>query len=240
MAVTTELAAPYAPVSVMMDIIQRHRDRGLPKPINGETLQRAGLVTESLTPRTVQALSVLDLVDQAGNPTPVFEGIRLAPETEYKKRLEDWLKAAYADVFAFTDPTKDDVTQIGDAFRSYTPPGQRDRMVNLFIGFCKAAGLISESASIPTKPKISSNGTSTVTPKASAKATAKTTPKGHAQESVPGGLPPALVGLLQSLPDPATGWLQAERDKFNSAFGMLLDFYIPIVKTKTKAESSDD
>ena len=94
MAVTQATAAPYAPTRTMIDIIERHRDRGLPKPINAETLQRAGLVTESLMSRTLQTCTTLDLIDEAGNPTAVFEGIRLAPEAEYKKRLEDWLKFA--------------------------------------------------------------------------------------------------------------------------------------------------
>ena len=215
MAVTTEAAAPYAPISVMMDIIQRHRDRGLPKPINGETLQRAGLVTESLTSRTVQALTVLDLVDQAGNPTPVFEGIRLAPETEYKKRLEEWLKGAYADVFSFTDPSKDDLTQIGDAFRTYTPPGQRDRMVNLFVGFCKAAGLMTETATQMPKPKPASSAAHAAPKKVTIKLAQKGSANGYSQDQFTNSLPPALLGLLQSLPNPSVGWLQSERDKFN-------------------------
>lgn len=237
MPVTAESAAPYAPISVMMDIIERHRDRGLPRPVNGETLQRAGLVTESLTPRTLYALYTLDLIDAAGNPTPVFEGIRLAPEAEYKKRMEDWLKAAYADVFSFTDPSKDDVTAIGDAFRSYTPPGQRDRMVNLFIGLCRAAGIMPDkSASTPLRTRPSSNGPRTTAARPTVRQPSKASSKSPTQDSVTSGLPPALVGLLQSLPDPSIGWLEAERDKFNTTFKTLLDFYIPVVKEKPKAK----
>ena len=56
--------------------------------------------------------------------------------------MADWLKSAYSDVFAYVDLSKDDETQIRDAFRSYTPFGQQERMVMLFKELCIAAGLI--------------------------------------------------------------------------------------------------
>jgi len=34
------------------------------------------------------------LIDENGQPTQAFEGIRLASADEFKKRFEDWLKAA--------------------------------------------------------------------------------------------------------------------------------------------------
>jgi hypothetical protein len=69
----------------------------------------------------LQGLRTLDLIDDAGLPTPTFDGIRLAPETEYKKRLEDWLKGTYADVFSFVDPTKDGEIRIGMLFVAISP-----------------------------------------------------------------------------------------------------------------------
>src|SRR5664279_3507287 len=118
MAVTEDKPSQYEPSKTILYVIDRYRNRGLPLPIDVENLERAG-VPQSLIPRTLQALKIFDLIDEAGKPTPTFEGIRLAPETEYKKRLEDWLKGAYADVFAFVDPTKDDDIRIRDAFRTY-------------------------------------------------------------------------------------------------------------------------
>src|ERR1700716_2236116 len=99
MAVTADKPSPYAPPSAILDLIARHRSRGLPPVVSAEALGRAG-ISESLIPRTMQALTTLDLIDETGKPTPTFEGIRLAPEAEYKKRLEDWLKGTYADVFS--------------------------------------------------------------------------------------------------------------------------------------------
>ena len=127
LAVTADKPAPYATTSAILDIIGRYRNRGLPSPVNADVLARAS-IPGSLIPRTLQALVTLDLINEAGNPTETLEGIRLAPEAEYKKRLEDWLKGTYADVFSFVDPTTDDETRIRDAFRSYQPVGQQERM----------------------------------------------------------------------------------------------------------------
>jgi Family of unknown function (DUF5343) len=89
----------------------------------------------------LQALATLDLIDEQGRPTSTLEGIRLAPELEYKQRLEDWLRAAYADALSFVDPAVDDETKIRDAFRGYKPVGQQHRMVTLFRGLFAAAGI---------------------------------------------------------------------------------------------------
>ncbi|MBO6693599.1 MAG: DUF5343 domain-containing protein, partial [Parvibaculum sp.] len=90
MAVTKEVSAPYAPSSVIVDLITRNRSRGLPFPLTVESLGRVG-VSDSLVSRTLQALVVLDLIDEKGNPTAIFEKIRLAPESEYKQRMQEWL-----------------------------------------------------------------------------------------------------------------------------------------------------
>lgn len=227
MAVTQTSAAPYAPTGTMTEIIERHRDRGLPRPVNADTLQRAGLVTESLTARTLQALVTLDLIDESGTPTPVFEGIRLAPEAEYKKRMEDWLKAAYADVFAFVDPSKDDAIRIRDAFRGYQPTSQQDRMVNLFMGLCSAAGIM------PEKPQSATPTTKVAPTKQRVVVPVKPKQKsfsanGNAGGHTPSDLPPALAGLLASLPKDGKGWTQTQRDKFVTALETVIDFVVPI------------
>src|ERR1700687_6222092 len=127
MPVTTERAGPYASASSILEVINRRRDRGLNTPINAEVLARAG-IPESLIPRTLHSLQTLDLIDEAGAPTPTFEALRVAPAAEFKTWLQDWLKSAYADVFAFVDPSEDDEVKITDAFRPYNPAGQQRRM----------------------------------------------------------------------------------------------------------------
>lgn len=140
MPVTANAPAPYAPASAITDIVSRHRSRGLPSPITMEVLSRAG-ITDSLVSRTLQALKTLDLIDQDEKPTPTLEALRLVPEADYRERLGEWLNNAYADVLKFVDPATADETALRDAFRSYTPIGQRDRMVSLFIGLYAAAGI---------------------------------------------------------------------------------------------------
>jgi hypothetical protein len=232
MAVTAEGNAPYAPSSAILDLVKRHRDRGIPAPIDAGVLQRVG-ISDSLIPRTLQALQMLDLVDENGAPTPVFEAIRLAPEAEYPKKLGEWLKGAYPDVFAYIDPMKDDETRVRDAFRGYQPTGQQARMVTLFQGLCKAAGLMPDVAKpIPIRPRpLLMRPALKAPPKPLAKSPSKS-------PSSAGSLPPALSGLLDMLPDPADGWTAAERDRFMATFKAVLDYSIPVTTVKKIPEDS--
>jgi hypothetical protein len=244
-AVTRDRPAPYAPAKTILDLLTRNRDRGLPSPVTGEVLGRAG-IPDSLHPRTLQALQTLDLIDEGGTPTPVLERLRLAPEAEYKARLEEWLRSAYADAFTFVDPSKDDETRVRDAFRSYNPVGQQIRMVGLFLGLCAAAGLRPEKASAPAKPRLRmlpnpakpaaprpAQGRPMVKPPAhSARASTSTS------TSISTGLPPALAGLLQDLPN-GEGWTKAERDKWLATFQVVLDYSIPIVAERKQMEPED-
>lgn len=237
MPVTADKPSPYAPPTAILDIIDRYRNRGLPSPVNADVLGRAG-ISDSLIARTLQALQTLDLIDEDGKPSATFEGIRRAPEGEYKKRLEEWLKGAYADVFTFVDPSKDDDTAIRDAFRNYQPIGQQARMVTLFQGLCAAAGL-SRDKSQDVRPQ-------RATPPKRAPQKLPPKPKGNngqgagKQQSFDGNLPAPLTGLLSGLPSSGR-WTQEQRDKFVTTFGAVLDFCFeigePVGDDKDDAES---
>lgn len=56
MPVTVDQPAPYAPASAILDLIERHRNKGLPAMVDADALGRAG-VSDSLIPRTLQALT---------------------------------------------------------------------------------------------------------------------------------------------------------------------------------------
>ena len=140
MPVIADHTAPYAPATAILSLIERHRNKGLPAPVNAEVLERAS-ISGSLIPRTLQALETLDLIDAEGRPTPILEGIRVAPQAEYQHRLKEWLNGAYADALQFVDPATDSEIKIRDAFRSYRPIGQQSRMVTLFTGLFAAAGI---------------------------------------------------------------------------------------------------
>lgn len=91
-------------------------------------------------------LQTLDLIDASGQPTSILEAIKLAPEAEYKARLGEWLQGAYADILAHVDPATADDGALHDAFGNYNPAGQRVRMVTLFQGLFRAAGIMADKA----------------------------------------------------------------------------------------------
>ena len=230
MPVTQDKPAPYATTSSILDILSRYRNRGLPFPVNAEVLARVG-ISESLIPRTLQSLKTLDLINDLGNPTEALEGIRLAPEAEYKKRLEAWLKGTYAEIFSIVDPTKDDSVRIRDAFRGFEPVGQQDRMVALFEGLCSEAGLIESKVGAAHSSPIPRQKSS-LSPRArrNLETLSGTGKRDSGINST--GIPAPLLGLLAGLPPKGDGWTADERKKFLATFEAVLDFCFPVVKEK--------
>ena len=170
MALETTGTAPYAPARTIIALIDQYRDKGLPTPITKTTLQRAG-VEESLSARTLQALRILDLIDDDGQPTETLTAIGLAKTEDLPSVLAGWVQAAYREVFAFINAT-DDVQRITDQFRHYQPAGMRNRMVTLFLGLCAKAELIPELPKMPRTTKLAPK----FTPKPKAASTPKADP----------------------------------------------------------------
>ena len=238
MPVTKDSAAPYAPGSAILGVVTRHRTKGLPPVVDLDVLTRAG-VSETLAPRTLQALKALDLIGDDGKLTETFEGLRLAPEAEYQQRMGDWLRAAYADVLTYVEPETATETQLRDAFRTYVPTGQQTRMITLFQALFAAAGIAQERQR--SAPKRSASGEGAAKPKAkplTASLAPHTPARAFANSTPQVGLPPALAGLLASLPSNGR-WTKAQRDKFMTAFPVMLDFAFEIVEEgpETKTES---
>lgn len=219
MSIQPDGPAPYAPAATVLGFIKRYRDHGLRPPFDTETLVKTG-VTESLAPRTLQALKLLDLVDDEGQPTDRLKDLAQASSDEYQPRLAELVRAAYAAVLAFADPAVDDAKRIEDAFRGYTPRGQRARMVSLFLGLCQEAGIAAPSPSRrpaqPTKRQVA--------PPRAGSAHAKRAPLATSSD----GLPPALSGLLAELPVPGAPWTRQRRDTFLRTLGSVLDFLYPV------------
>lgn len=230
MPVTIDQPAPYAPATAILDLIERHRNKGLPAVVDADVLLRAG-ISSSLAPRTLQALKTLDLIDSDGRPSEVFEGIRLAPTAEYEQRLTEWLNTTYADALSYVNPATDDEIAIRDAFRKYTPTGQQSRMVSLFMGLFTAAGVM-PPRSKQSSPRSSANGATSKpakprqnnrTERESKARTGTSAP--HAQKpSLGGALPPAIAGLLATLPTDTGIWTRERRDQFMMTFAAVLDY----------------
>jgi hypothetical protein len=137
--------APYAPASAIIALLDRNRRSGLPAVIDKDTLARLG-VSDSLAPRTLQALCTLDLIEENGGHTDVLKKLRVAPEAEYQEKLAEWLNSAYAEILQYADPAVGDETSVRDAFRPYSPTSMQDRMLTLFTGLYGAAGIWPDSA----------------------------------------------------------------------------------------------
>lgn len=243
MPVTVDQPAPYAPASAILDLIERHRNKGLPPVVDGDVLARAG-IPDSLAPRTLQALKVLDLLTEDGRPSQVFEGIRLAPTAEYQQRLTEWLNAAYADALSYVDPATDDEVAIRDAFRKYVPNGQQARMVTLFTGLFTAAGVMPPKQKA-APPKRTLGGNVAPRPNKGRTPPAPVIPnsfKLQPQMSMQyAAMPPAIAGLLATLPVDEGCWTQDRRDKFMTTLGVVLDYTFKIGEPpKLETETATD
>jgi len=230
MPVTADQPGPYAPASAIIGLIERHRNKGLPSPVDADVLGRAG-ISPSLIPRTMQSLIGLDLITDDGQPSGVLEGLRLAPESEYKQRVAEWLTGAYADALQFVDPATDDEVKIRDAFRSYKPVGQQPRMVTLFGALFAYAGIAPERVR-PPAPR----ARTALPPKPRAANASQPKPRdqrgGAHGQTLDTGLPPALAGMVASLVAEGPEWSAERRDEFFKAFRGLVDFCFPVGAAK--------
>lgn len=141
MALVIGGTAPYAPPAVVTDLIERNRQGTLPSPVVPNVLLRVG-VSESLVPRTLQTLKLLDFVDpETGEVTPKFKALQTVATPEFKPAVVQLLREAYAPVFEVVDPSGADYDSVKDAFRSFKPIGQIGRALTLFLGLLDYAGL---------------------------------------------------------------------------------------------------
>lgn len=231
MPIVADGQAPYAPPATVLSIIEGFRDRGLQTPFTIEVLTRAG-VSESLAPRTLQSLKLLDLVDAQGEPTQQFTDLAKAPQAEFADRLAAILHAAYQDVFKFVNLDVDDYQRVRDAFRHYKPRGQQERMVTLFLHLAHTAGLTDEILKPPRAAKAPRKNSNTYDQqKKMRKATKPQPAPGPSVTGEPAAQPeftagptqpssgqhPLIRGLIQSLPESGSEWPQRARQAWVNA-----------------------
>jgi hypothetical protein len=165
--------APYAPTKAVVTVLDRFRERGLPDPLTIANLEQIG-IQASNAPRTLQALRFLGLVDEGGNRLPAFNGLRQAKTEEYPGQLAEIIRSAYLPIFTIVDPATDSDIAISDAFRGYEPASTREKMVSLFMGLCRAAGIVTERPA--RRPGTAPRRVSTPTKRAASKGAASAPP----------------------------------------------------------------
>lgn len=147
-------SAPYAPATTVMRVITRNRERGLPSPVNIRALETVGVPSGNAS-ATLRAIRFFRLIDDEGHQTELFERLRRATTDEYLGVLAEIVREAYHDVLTIVDPSQDDLTAVNDAFRHYEPGAQRPRMVALFLGMCREAGIGPEVRHRQPRPQAS-------------------------------------------------------------------------------------
>lgn len=191
-----ESQAPYAPTDEVVKFLITYRDTGLGgQAIEPALLGRMGM-GEEIARRVVMALRLLDLINEAGQPTANLTAFKEASSDAYKQVLADLLFDVYAPVFAITGKNLAEKTtaQIEDAFRTFKPDSLRKRMVTLFLGLCQYAEIVEEVPKAKPGPKQTRTGSAP-----------RKTP--IVKKPTPPQEPPAPK-------DPAAGTLAAARQKY--------------------------
>lgn len=131
---------PYAAPSNVVTVLTRCRTRNLPTKIDDD-LFRVAQIPDAVFGRVRFALRFLDFIDAEDRPTQKLAALAAAPEPEYRELLAATLRDAYAGDFAKVNPAEDTQAQIVAAFQPYEPRSQTSRMVMLFLGLCREAGI---------------------------------------------------------------------------------------------------
>ncbi len=139
-ALSAELRRPYAASSNVRAVLQRTRTRNLPDKIDDDFLQLAD-ISPVVFGRVREALRFLGMIDKNGQRTAKLEAIAASTDEDYKTLLESAVRDAYSDDFERVNPSEDSQGKIVSAFRRYEPRSQTARMVMLFLGLCREAGI---------------------------------------------------------------------------------------------------
>jgi hypothetical protein len=225
----------------VITVIRQARNIGLPDGVTNRYLERIGIPSGNIS-RTLAALRFLGLVEAGGEKTPIFEQLARAPDDEYPRLLSEVIRSAYAEVFQIVDPAEDEGPKLHNAFRQYNPQAQRTRMVTLFVGLCREAGIV--TGELAERPPVRVRRPQ---PVKSAPAAQRKPQKDDARAST---TQPLLTGmpvadqsarasaesryawcewLLSQLPLSSRRWTSSERERWLDAFSASLDVLVKVV-----------
>lgn len=183
-----DLRRPYAPLANVIAVLDRVRRVNLPEVFDADFLTVAGVPEGVSVSRVFFALRFLGLIEVNHRPTDTMRAIASAGDEEARELLGAALRAAYAEDFARVDPGQDPQPRIISAFKRYEPRSQTERMVALFLGLARWAGLPVLDA--PRQRGLKSEATPQKRGLRQTRSAGITVPKTRADE------PPPLASLL--------------------------------------------
>lgn len=161
--------AAYATLSNIYKAILLHKEGKFNPPIDANKLL-ALEIPEWDVFHVVHSLEDLTLT-RDGYPTDTFTRLASAFQTdqvEYQKLLTSLLRDAYADVFQhfsnFDNLTHVSREQYNMAFKDYEFPKQRRKMITVFKGLCREAGIIDETTPDESEASQAESAQNTDTP----------------------------------------------------------------------------
>lgn len=196
MARLEEQFRPYAAPSNITAVINRARTRNLPETVNNDFLRIAG-VPEQAWSRVMQALRFLNLIHEDGRPSETFEALASATDSQYRELLENIIRDAYRAEFTVVDPEQDPQPRIIDAFQPYKPRSQIQRMVMLYLGLCREAGIPVLDVPRDRKMKEAQPRRTKATAKRDIGATSVSTRRGYERVSIDSTAGPLLFGVTE-------------------------------------------
>ena len=226
----TKQIAPYAPVDNVIGVIRRLRERGLPDTLTLGVLQSVGIPSGN-APRTLAALRFLGLVDDEGQWTEQMGRLARTTSDQYQSVLANIVRGAYEPIFAILDPDEDGVIALHDAFRQYEPQAQRARMITLFLGLCREAGIVAGGPPERfrrTRPQRQQGPGARPRIPAPGGGTPDQNDDGEALPTSPAGTDYRLLSaLVQRLPKDGS-WTQAQRDRWLQAMTANVDLIVTV------------
>ena len=238
---------PYAPPENVGRVLAKVRQSGV-RTLDTDFLSQLGIHV-AMAPRTIRALEFLGFTDKAGVPAPLLQQYyAAATEDDAKALLANAIKSSYEIVWRAASPEAESREKIEQAFRLMEPAGQRNRMVTLFLGLCRLAGI-----SVKDPPSSRPGGTNQSRPPR----TQQTKPSKNGTETIAPvviepPLPskngvgnevlfhPSIDAYLRAIRvlTEGDGWDQETRDRVVRGFETQLDLFLPVKKEASGARNA--